>query len=284
MPARRRAAASPRSSAPGLASRVTSASAASPKRRRTRSTSRASAVGGDERRRAAADVERCRAAAAQRRRRPEFAGRARRREARSRSRGAARSAADPVPRSARGGTGVDDEVAVRADRDAERDVDVERDGRPRRRRPGAGVAGRGNAGDLRRHHRSRGADSRGPMTRQPSGGRRRLSISSSSRPRGRNWPAWPVHRKTAKRVTAWPRNAAAMPPVTAGDPAAGEPDEERHHQHVAVPPRRPEPRRERVEERLDRVRRARVDVGHEEDAEDRPAERDLVDERGRRPR
>ena len=119
----------------------------------------------------------------------------------------------------------------------------------------------------------------GPMTRQPSGGRRFFSISSSSRPRGRNWPAWPVVRKTAKRVIEWPRNAAAMPPVTAVTQPPARPTSHRHDEHVAVPAGRPQPRRERVEQRLDHVRDGRVQAGHQQQAEDGAAERDFVDER-----
>ena len=87
-------------------------------------------------------------------------------------------------------------------------------------------------------------------TRQPSGGRRRFSISSTSRPRGLVWPVWPVHRKTAKRVMAWPTKAAAIPPVTTVSQPPMQADPHRQDQQVAVPAGRPEPRRERVDDRL----------------------------------
>src|SRR5439155_15057160 len=119
---------------------------------------------------------------------------------------------DPVRRPAGGRAREHHEAAVRTERYAERDVDVQPDRRPR-----TNIGHRSDVLAERdgRAHRSRDAGSRGPMTRQPCGGRRFASISSTSRPRGRNWPAWPVETNTANRVTAWPRNAAAIPPVTA---------------------------------------------------------------------
>ena len=62
-------------------------------------------------------------------------------------------------------------------------------------------------------------------------------------------------------------------------PAPGDPEDQGHREHVAVPAGCAEARREGIEESLDGVRRARVHVGHEEDAEDHPAKGDLVDER-----
>ena len=85
-----------------------------------------------------------------------------------------------------------------------------------------------------RHQRSRDDDSRDPMIRQPSGGRRRFSISSGSRARGFVWPVWPVHRKNAKRVMEWPRNAAAMPAGRDRQPATEQADAEGQQQEVAV--------------------------------------------------
>ena len=49
----------------------------------------------------------------------------------------------------------------------------------------------------------------------------------------------------------------------------------------SVAARRPEPRRERVDERLDDVREARLQADHEQEAEHAAAEHGLVDERGR---
>ena len=60
------------------------------------------------------------------------------------------------------------------------------------------------------------------------------------------------------------------------------PDPERQHEQVAVALRRAEPRRQRVDEGLDDVRQRRVDADHEQQPEQRAAERDLVDERGGR--
>ena len=130
--------------------------------------------------------------------------------------------ADPRPRPACGRARDDDEVAVRAERDAERDVDVQRDGR-RRRRAAANLA-----------HRSREVDSREPMTRQPSGGRRRCSISSTSRAarhRLADVPGAQEDREARDGVAQEGRRDAA------GDrrqPAADEPDPERQDEQVAV--------------------------------------------------
>src|SRR4029079_4703755 len=63
-----------------------------------------------------------------------------------------------------------------------------------------------------------------------------------------------------------------------GRPAAGDPDEEGHDEHVAVANRSAAPRRERVEDRLDHVRRIRLETGDEERPKDRAPERDLVDQ------
>ena len=127
---------------------------------------------------------------------------------------------DPVRRPARLATGNDHEVAVRAVRDAERDVDVERDRRRWRR------AGAWRAASAARRGLDRDVNGPAPLrstARQPSGVRRRFSTSSTSVPFAGGWPAWPVVRNTATRVIAWPRNAAPMPPVSS----------------VAQPPTRP---------------------------------------------
>ena len=116
--------------------------------------------------------------------------------------------------------------------------------------------------------------------RQPSGGRRRFSISSGSRARGFVWPVWPVHRKNAKRVMTCPRNAAAMPAGRDRQPAAEKADPEGQEEQVAIAPGRPEPRRQRVQDRLGQVGEGRVDPGEQQQAEEHATERRLVDERG----
>ena len=103
-----------------------------------------------------------------------------------------RPPAPPVP--ARRRPRVHDEVAVRAQRDAERDVDVERDRRPR-------GDGRGRRAWSGRRYWSRVA-SPDPSTCQPLGRSWRRATSSTSVPRAFGSPAWPVVRKIATRVIA----------------------------------------------------------------------------------
>ena len=157
--------------------------------------------------------------------------------------------ANPVARAPGRRPGIDDEVAVRAERHAERDVDVQRDRRQHRRC-------RRQHG-RRWRHRSGGAGSREPTIRQPRGGRRRASISSTSRPRGSGWPVWPVQRNTANRVIGIPEEGRGDPAGHGRQPATDEPDADRQHEQVAVPARRAEAGRERVEDRLDDVRERR---------------------------
>src|SRR5688572_19932800 len=71
------------------------------------------------------------------------------------------------------------------------------------------------------------------------------------------------------------------PAGDAGHPATDEAGDQRHREQVAVPAGRPQARRERIDQGLDGVGRARVHAGPEQDPEDRAAERDLVDERRR---
>ena len=160
---------------------------------------------------------------------------------------------DARPRPARRGPRVHDEVAVRAQRDAERDVDVERDRRPRRRsRPGPRRRPPG--------YWSRDASPES-STRQPLGVACRRATSSPSVPLAFGMPGVAGReedRDPRDRVAEERRADAARDP---GQPAAGEADRERGAQHVPRPPRRPEPRRQRVDERLDEVREVRLEPG-----------------------
>ena len=99
----------------------------------------------------------------------------------------------------------DDEVAVRADRDAEGEVDVQPD---RRCRPGLGRGGlgRGPVGP------TRAADD------PPAIGRPIAACGLRVLTAGRRVGRSTGHRNTAKRVMAWPGNAAAMPPVATAAP------------------------------------------------------------------
>ena len=136
-PAATSAAASPRSSGPGFDSIVTSAPSAMPHRVADEREDRGDGLRGQQRGRAAARGRRSRAAGAPR----TPAARRRRRRASARRPSSVSSASTNASTRARGParrrTRVDDEVAVRAQRDAERDVDVERDGRTRDRFRGA---------------------------------------------------------------------------------------------------------------------------------------------------
>ena len=163
----------------------------------------------------------------------------------------------------------DDEVAVRAERDAERDVEVQRDrrrGPPARRRRARPPVPASTAVPIPRRRR----------LRQPSGGRRRRrSTSSTSRPRGSGWPAWPVRqedREPGDRV-AEERRADAAGETVRQPPTSPMPMRARA---CTVPARRPEARRQRVADRLDDVRERRIEAGR--GAGGRTARR------GRRPR
>ena len=118
---------------PGLASSVTSAPGASPNRSRTRSMSAARSSGGRSDGVPPPRYERIEGRAAGATGGPNAASSASARRAIS-DRRAARNAAIRFVGPARLGPGDDDEVAVRAERDAERDVDVQRDGASRRDR------------------------------------------------------------------------------------------------------------------------------------------------------
>ena len=119
---------------PGLASSVTSASAREAEPLADALEEPGDRGGRQERRRAAAEVERL---SGGRRGRPaaERGVERRPRAGAISASSAAQERVDPASRPARRGAGVDHEVAVRAERDAERDVDVERD----RRRAAAGA-------------------------------------------------------------------------------------------------------------------------------------------------
>ena len=186
---------------PGLASSVISAPA------RSRSAARRGRAAARPRRTAAATVSRRRG-----RRWPGAARAGRAPDPASWSRLAGRApqrvdkCVDP-DRGPRAALRVDDEVAVRTDAEAERDVDVERDRRPARhrvsprpRRPVIPVPARRS----RSRHR-----------RLPAGRRQHVSVLASRllQPARRAWPAWPVARKIAKRVIGVAHIAAPMPPV-----------------------------------------------------------------------
>ena len=162
-PASTSARASPRSSGPGFASIVTSASAASPNRVRTRSRMAATDDERQQRRGAAAEVQRVE----RRPPRPERSVGSIRPQVDLRQQRADESL-DAGPGSARRGPRVHDEVAVRAQRDAERHVDVERDRRPRDddtpvRGDGRRATGRGTP----RRSRARASPSASPAAVRP---------------------------------------------------------------------------------------------------------------------
>ena len=163
----------------------------------------------------------------------------------------------------------DDEVAVRAERDAERDVDVERDRRPGGRRVGARrCPGRGH-----------GISAPGtPMTRQPSGTRRRFSISSTSRPRRLRLTGVAGAQEDREAGDRMAQEGGGDPAGPDRQPAADQAHAESQDQQVAVAAGRPEPGRQRVQERLDQVRDRRLEAGREQEPEERAAEGDLVDE------
>ena len=235
-PAARKPARSPRSAGPGLTSIVISASAAMPNARSAASSSRATCAARHQRRRAAAEVD---AARGRRRLTPRSAI-----SATTASTNASIRFAGPRAVAA----GVDDEVAVRAD--ATGRTGSGRTARPARRSDPTqqATASRAAAAEGRLRRESVGAaltsGSRAgsapgrATTSQPAGvsvcaSSRSSSSSSSTAPL--TWPAWPVATKIAKRVIAWPRNAAPMPPVIDDQPAAGEADPQRQQEHPQRP-------------------------------------------------
>ena len=134
---------------------------------------------------------------------------------------------DPAPRPAGRRPGEDDEVAVRAERDAERDVDVQADGR------GSGAAPPSRSPFARR----RVATADDP----PAVGRSvalvdLLDLAAARLESGR---CGRCVRKTAKRVMAWPRKAAAIPPVSTVSQPPMSPMPERQDEQVAVALRAP---------------------------------------------
>ena len=159
--------------------------------------------------------------------------------------------------------GVHDEVAVRAERDAERTWSRARP--VARRATGAAASAVGAsaiAGD--------------PMTgrRAVLPARRRVAPSSStSRPARRGWPAWPVARKIANRVTAWPRNAAPMPPVMPSASRRRGRWRATSTQHVAVRARARRAAWRAHRRGLDDVREVRLDAGRDQERRGAAAER-----------
>ena len=141
---------------------------------------------------------------------------------------------DPVAWPAALGAGLDDEVAIGAHRDAERDVDVEGGRRPRvgpsldlglHAHPG----GCGSTVALTDRSRPGRLDRR--RSASPPAVRRFFSISSDSLPRRATWPAWPVVRKIAKRVIGVADEGRPDRARLERHPAAAEADEEDEDEH-----------------------------------------------------
>ena len=247
-PAVASAAASPRSSGPGFASIVTSASSASPNRVRTRSRIAAIDVGREQGRRAAAEVD-----GLERRGRPgPERGVERVRPQLELGQQRLDERPDPGPRTARRRPRV--RRRSRSTGRARRRTGRGRTARPAAPRRGTAVARRPPG------YRSRDRLA-GPRTRQPSGVRRRRSTSSSSVPfacgmagvaRGQE------DRDPGDRVAQERRADAAGDPVSQppARPIASTSTSMYHGR-----PGRPEPRRQRVHERLDEVREVRLESG-----------------------